>query len=75
MIKKLAKHGNSSALIIDRPIMELLKITDDTPLEVSTDGKRLIIEPVRELRREEKFAQAVAEADREYGRMFTKLAK
>ena len=31
MIKKLTKHGNSVALVIDRPILELLKIDVETP--------------------------------------------
>ncbi len=45
MIKTLVKHGNSWALIIDKPILELLNITPDTPLEISTrDGKSLHIE-------------------------------
>jgi hypothetical protein len=26
MVKKLTKHGNSLALVIDRPILELLRI-------------------------------------------------
>ena len=38
MVKHLTKHGNSSALILDRAIMDLLKIEHDTPLELSTDG-------------------------------------
>ena len=45
MIKTLVKHGNSWALIIDKPVLELLNITPDTPLEISTrDGKSLQIE-------------------------------
>ena len=39
MIKKMVHHGNSSALIIDKPIMDLLNIDNETPLEISTDGK------------------------------------
>jgi len=45
MLKKLAKHGNSLALVIDRPILDLLKIDIETPLDISTDGKRLIVAP------------------------------
>ncbi len=33
MIKKLTKHGNSLALVIDRPILDLLRIDPDTPLD------------------------------------------
>ena len=46
MIKKLTVIGNSYGLVIDRSILELLHITPEAELEVSTDGTRLIIEPV-----------------------------
>ncbi|AEJ18514.1 hypothetical protein [Gracilinema caldarium] len=45
MIKKLIQHGNSAALVIDKPIMELLNISFDTPFEVTTDGRNLILSP------------------------------
>jgi hypothetical protein len=38
MVEKLTKHVNSLALVIDRPILDLLKIDPDTPLDISTDG-------------------------------------
>jgi antitoxin MazE len=50
MVKTLVKHGNSYALVIDRPILDLLNITPDTPLEISTvDGKSLQIAPAKPL--------------------------
>ncbi len=52
MVKKLTKHGNSYALIIDKPIMELLNITPESPLEISTDGKSLVIRPAATARQE-----------------------
>lgn len=48
MIKKLTKHGNSYALVIEKPVMELLNIGADTVLKVSTNGKKLTIEPMNE---------------------------
>jgi antitoxin MazE len=45
MRKMLTNIGNSLGLIIDKPILELLNIDKDTPLELSTDGKQLIIRP------------------------------
>ena len=42
MIKKLIPIGNSLGLIIEKPILELLDIDKDTPLEVKTDGEALI---------------------------------
>jgi antitoxin component of MazEF toxin-antitoxin module len=47
MIKRLTAIGNSLGLIIDRPILELLDIDKETPLEVRTDGEMLIIRPQR----------------------------
>lgn len=47
MIKKLIPVGNSLGLVIDKPILDLLKITPDTSLEISTDGANLVIRPVR----------------------------
>ena len=47
MIKRLTAIGNSLGLIIERPILELLDIDKDTPLEVRTDGEVLIISPQR----------------------------
>jgi antitoxin component of MazEF toxin-antitoxin module len=47
MIKKLTAIGNSLGLIIERPILELLDIDKETPLEVRTDGEVLIISPQR----------------------------
>ena len=46
MRKKLSAIGNSLGVVIEKPILELLKIDRDTELEVSTDGRRLILEPV-----------------------------
>jgi hypothetical protein len=40
MVKRLTKHGNSPALVIDRPILNRLKIDPETPLDVSTHGER-----------------------------------
>ena len=46
MIKKLTPIGNSLGIIIERPILELLGIDRDTPLEITTDGSGLMIRPV-----------------------------
>jgi hypothetical protein len=51
MIKKLTAIGNSHGLLIDKSILELLKITPETELELSTDGTRLIVAPVDAKRR------------------------
>ena len=75
MLKKLTKHGNSLALVIDRPILDLLKIDPGTTLDVSTDGKRLIVARAEASARRRKFEAAQELAHRRYGKAFQKLAE
>jgi antitoxin MazE len=75
MIKKLTRHGNSLALVIDRPILELLRIDPDTPLDVSTDGKQLIVSRAKPSARLKKFDAAQEWAHKRYGKTFQKLAE
>ena len=79
MIKTLTKHGNSYALIIDKPILELLKINPDTPLEVSTDGVSLLITPSNakasaKAEHDARFKEALASINKRYGKTFRRLA-
>jgi len=46
MKKQLIRHGNSYALVIDRPILELLEMSPGVPLKITTDGTSLILTPV-----------------------------
>jgi antitoxin component of MazEF toxin-antitoxin module len=75
MIKHLTTHGNSAALVIDKPIMELLNITTKTPLKVTTDGINLIISPCRNPEREKKFQEALAWVNEKHGQTLKKLAQ
>ena len=74
MIKKLVSHGNSAALIIDKPILELLDVDMETPLEIVTDGRNLIISPVNTAKREKKFEAALEKVNRLHGKTLRKLA-
>lgn len=74
MVKRLTKHGNSLALVIDKPVLDLLKIDQNTPLDVTTDGRRLIISPPQASARRKKFEEAQAWAHKNYGRAFKRLA-
>jgi antitoxin component of MazEF toxin-antitoxin module len=75
MIKTLTRHGNSYALVIDKPIMELLDITATTPIEIATDGKTLVLSPVRDAKRKAKFEKALKDANRKFGRALKNLAR
>jgi antitoxin component of MazEF toxin-antitoxin module len=45
MIKKLQKHGNSMALLIEKAMMEALGIGEDTPLQINISGQSLVVIP------------------------------
>ncbi|MEW6202333.1 MAG: AbrB/MazE/SpoVT family DNA-binding domain-containing protein [bacterium] len=75
MIKKLTAHGNSAALIIDKPVLELLKIDLKTPLEITTDGKNLIISPATDKGRRKRLKDALAKVNARHGGVLKKLAE
>jgi antitoxin MazE len=75
MVKTLTKHGNSYALVIDKPILELLNIRPDSPLEISTDGKVLTIAPVTGPTRATRVAKSLEKTNRRYGKALKKLAE
>ena len=75
MVKRLTKHGNSLALVIDKAVLELLGIGAETPLSISTDGSCLIITPVGSPRRRKEFAEALQKVNRRYGKTLKRLAE
>lgn len=80
MEKKLSKHGNSRAIVIEKPILDLLSITDDTVLKVTTEDGKIIIEPlirgkkvkISSDKRVQKIYEEIVE---KYGPALKKLAK
>ena len=75
MVKTLTKHGNSYALVIDKPILEMLQITPETPLELVTNGETLVIRPMREKKRQKRLEKTLEELNSKYGRALKKLAE
>ena len=75
MTKKLSRHGNSLALVIDRAILELLGIDEETPLHISTDGRALVIAPAHDKRRRKRFEQALAACNEQYAEALKRLAE
>ena len=75
MIKTLTRHGNSWALVIDKPILELLKINPEEPLELTTDGKTMTIAPVGVTDRKSQVRAARKKINARYEKAFRKLAE
>lgn len=75
MIKTLQKHGNSQALVLDKPIMEALGITSDTPLQLTISGSSLIIAPANVGVGKEDIAASLEKLRPRYSEMLKNLAK
>lgn len=75
MNKTLIKHGNSLALVIDKPILELLHITADTPLELTTNGDAILITPVRAAQRQRQLESSLDKLNQKFGDDLQRLAR
>jgi len=75
MVKTLIKHGNSLALVIDKPILEMLGIQADTPLEISTNGDALLVSPVRDEARQAQLRQTLKKLNAKFGDDLRRLAE
>jgi antitoxin component of MazEF toxin-antitoxin module len=76
MIKTLTKHGNSYALVIDKPILDLLNIRPDTPLNISTDGTALLVSPEGKETDidDDQFQEILDGINQRYAKVFKRLA-
>jgi antitoxin MazE len=75
MKKKLTRTGNSVALVLDKPIMELLGVDENSEVEVSTNGDVLVMTPVRDAMRDEQFRKSADKIHSKYAGLFRRLAK
>ncbi|HQI27703.1 MAG TPA: AbrB/MazE/SpoVT family DNA-binding domain-containing protein [Sedimentisphaerales bacterium] len=75
MIKTLTRHGNSYALVIDKPILELLRVSPETSFEIMTDGQCLVLTPLRDPEDEKRFQEALDTVHRRFGRAMKRLAQ
>ncbi len=46
MIKQLTKVGNSSAVVLDKAILELLGLEENARVQLTVNGRSLIVSPV-----------------------------
>lgn len=71
---RLSHIGNRQGIVIEKPSLELLKIDEDTALDIIADEEALLIRPVRTA-----YAERVKEATERiaarHRAVFEKLAK
>ena len=74
MSKKLVKHGNSLALIIDKPLLDILKINESTLLELSINDGKLIINAINK-KKEDSIARDSKGREEEISLIIDRLMK
>jgi len=80
MLKNFSKTGSSYALIIDKSIMQLLSFDPELPVEITTDGKALILRPTQATKsddeaRRDKLIKALNKSHQKLGGAYERLAK
>lgn len=75
MTKRLIRHGNSAALVLDRALLDLLKVQMDTPLEITTDGRNIIVSPQNEENAEASLVEALERINNKHGSVLKKLGQ
>jgi antitoxin component of MazEF toxin-antitoxin module len=75
MTRTLIRHGNSLALVIDKPILDLLQISADTPLELTTNGGALMVSPVRDEARQQRLCDSLDKINQKFGDDLKRLAE
>jgi antitoxin component of MazEF toxin-antitoxin module len=75
MIKTLARQGNSACLILDRSLMDLLELDNDSAVRITVEGHKMIVEPLSEDERTKMFNKIVSKTGKKNAKLFRKLAK
>jgi len=75
MVKNLTRLGNSSALIFDKTLMDLLEIDEQTPLKLTVENRRLIVEPLTESDRKNRVRTASRKLLKDNAELYRRLAK
>ena len=75
LTKTLVRHGNSLALVIDRPILDLLGIGEGSELSIRTDGNCLILTPVPAADRRAKVRTSMDKLHTKYAKTLKRLAE
>jgi antitoxin component of MazEF toxin-antitoxin module len=75
MLKTLARHGNSMALVIEKPILELIGAQPETIFDITTDGNSLIVTPVKTKKQSKKIIAEAEKIKQKYYDVLKKLAE
>lgn len=75
MIKKLTKHAEGLALVLDEQMLAQLGVDENTALDVTIDGGVLSVAPAEDAERARRFEAALEETNQRFGRALRRLAE
>ena len=75
MIKRITPIGNSQGVIIDKTVLKLLGADEATHLDLSIENGAIVLRPVDEKGRRQKFASTAKRVLRKHGDLLRRLAK
>ncbi|MDD3021742.1 MAG: hypothetical protein PHX61_12315, partial [Alphaproteobacteria bacterium] len=74
-LKKMIKNGNSMALVIERPLLEVLGANPNSFVKRTISGNKLILEFVNEGERTKLIDEAINTSLTDHATVFKKLAE
>jgi antitoxin component of MazEF toxin-antitoxin module len=75
MVKKLAKHGDALALVLDQSILNRLGIDENTTLEIRTNGRGIYVQPTDASTNDDDLEAVMQQIEDRYESVFKKLAE
>lgn len=82
MTKKLVKHGNSLALVIEKPILKMMGVNEESELDIILENRTLVIRCAQEKpsslsakERKERIKEIAEGIMDRYDPLFKKLSK
>ena len=75
MAKQLIKYGDDAAIVIDKPILEMLHVSFETLFELSTDGVNLILSPQALRSQESTVLKSLEKVNKKYSSVLAKLGE
>ena len=74
MIKKLSKVGSSMGFIIEKPILELYRVDENTQIEFIPEKDGIRLRFLRDEVSDDELTRLMAETNKQYGKMLKSLA-
>ncbi|HEX8219197.1 MAG TPA: hypothetical protein VF914_08285 [Chloroflexia bacterium] len=72
---RVVRQGEDWVILIDQSLLQEMQITDETTLNVSTDGSTLVLAREQDEARRAAFLASIEKMDQRYSAVFKRLAE